>query len=165
VVFSFYSPARGERPLWAFPYGIYLVPGGSAMSVHTIFCLNGVGYLHDVYQKDGGLYARINVIHQFNSGSQHSDDVWIDCIVNDHDLLQLMNGLRLNLGMQKTIIIQFSIAFSGFDYCQAGTTEEGPNYIVFFKGRLQRVEKCFVNGVGLNEQRPTQQAILNSMSK
>ena len=135
------------------------------MSIYSIFCLDGVGYLHDVYQKDDGLYARINVIHQFNSGSQHPDDIWIDCIVNDDDLLQLMNELKLNLGMQKTIIIQFSIAFSGFDYCQAEMTGEDLNYIVFFKGKLQGVEKCFVNGVHFNEPHSTQLAILNSMSK
>ena len=123
------------------------------MPINALFNFNGIGYLHDVIRKDDNVYAKINVIHRFNAGAQHSDDIWIHCLVKGDDLLRLMVELKNNLCKQKAVILHFDIQYLGFDYCQNGITEEDPNNIVPLKGRLQRVEKCYINGVCINEQR------------
>lgn len=135
------------------------------MFTNAIFNLSGIGYLHDVIRKDDGVYAKINVIHRFNAGAQHSDDIWIDCIVKDDGLLRVIGDLEYSLRKQKTVILQYDIQYLGFDYCQNGMSEDDPKYIVFLKGKLQRVESYFINGESFNETQTTQRMLANSAIK
>lgn len=132
------------------------------MSINPIFSLSGVGYLHEVFRKNDEVFAKINVIHHFTDGAKHSDDVWILCNIKGDDLLQRMVVLENNLRKQKAIILHFSIQYLGFDFCQNGITEEDPNHIVFLAGKLQRIEKCYINGVFLDDQHITPQQVVHS---
>lgn len=145
----------GEIPLWAFPC-LQFFTGGNAMFINSGFCLSGTGYLYDILHKNEDVYARINVINPFNSASHHSDEVWIDCVVNDDHLLHLILGLKNHLRMQKIIVIQFDAEYSSFDYCHSGITDEDPDHIVHLKGRLQNVREYLINGNRQNDKHSVQ---------
>lgn len=129
------------------------------------FNLTGMGYLHDVIRGDGEVFAKINVIHKFNSGTQHSDDVWMNCLVKDEKLLSLIDNLEMNLRKQKTVIVQFATQYIGFDFFQQGLTEDDPSYIVFLKGKLLDIERIFINGVFLKEESASKHKLTLSQSK
>jgi hypothetical protein len=111
------------------------------------FNLKGTGYLCDIIHQDNSYAAKINVIHRFNSGVKHSDDIWINCIVDDERLLHVISALKRSLDTRKTIIMEFEMQYISFDQSHLGITEEDPNKIIFLKGRLIDIGKYTIDGV------------------
>jgi hypothetical protein len=106
-----------------------------------LFCLSGVGYLHDISHQNDGMHAKINVINGFNSSLHNSDDIWIDCIIKDNDVMQLTKFGRY-LKANQIVIWEFDV-----QYYQVGMIKSDPKSIVFIKGTLLRVRECYIDGV------------------
>jgi hypothetical protein len=115
---------------------------------NAIFCLNGIGYLHDVIHASNQVIARINVINKFNSNDEHTpQDIWIDCSTKEDRLIRLLNNLQCSLSKQKTIILGFSAAYSGISNEITGTDTDLSHAELSLEGILQDISKLYIDGI------------------
>lgn len=100
--------------------------------------LNGMGFLTDVYCKEGKWYARIKVITRFDAG-QPCINVWLNCSVNQSDLQDLVQQLRVHINDLVSILVDFGMAYSDVDACYSGITRKDPNHMVHISGELKAI--------------------------
>ncbi len=113
----------------------------------SLFTINGTGYLCDVISSNNDLSIKLNVIHRFNAGINHSDDIWITSIVEDEGLKHILKALKKSLDMKKTVILEFGMQYTTLEHIQHGVDENDPNKFLFIKGKLLKIGKYFINGV------------------
>ena len=111
------------------------------------FVIRGIGYLHDVVLNANEVSIKVNVVHLFNSGAQHEDDIWINCVVKDVKLFRLLLDLKNQLRKNKIVILDFNIQYLDFEFYQNDMTDDVSAHSIFLKGHLQHIEKYFIDGV------------------
>lgn len=114
------------------------------------FSLCGLGYLRDVIQNGGEKIAKICVIHQFNSGFDHTDEIWINCLVREFKLRSKIKLVERSLELGHAVIIQFEAKYLGLEHTQFGVTEQDPHQFLQFKADLLRVHNMYINGNSVN---------------
>jgi hypothetical protein len=139
-------PAKGKLPYADifFMRIFYLME--EMMFDNLSFNLKGIGYLCDITYQDNCHIAKINVIHRFNSGGKHSDDIWIHCVIDGERLIHTMSALKRSLDAKKTIILEFETQYISLEHSHYGMTEDDPNKIIFLKCRLIEIGNYTIDG-------------------
>lgn len=120
------------------------------MQSKNTFQLSGLGYLTEISRQNGQKTAKIKVIHQFSSGADHSDQIWLNCLVRDFKLQSKLGLVERSLGQGNTVIVQFDAKYIGLEHSQFGMTDEDPNQFIQFKADLFLIHSMYINGKNIN---------------
>lgn len=121
------------------------------MSLKHVFCLNGCGYLHDIFQKKNTLVARIKIFNGYDASNTQADDVWIDC-----EVLNAVHQARLNKLIDlvrdgSPIMLTFRAQYGRLIDAFSGQTRDDPNHMVMLQGKLKWLDDCYANGEMVEE--------------
>lgn len=111
------------------------------------FTFSGTAYLCEANSINDELYVKINVLHSFNTGVKNSDEIWINCKVEDDNLKHLISSLKISLEMKQAIIIEFSMHYTALESLQYSSDDDEPDKYIHLKGKLLSIGNYYINGI------------------
>lgn len=116
------------------------------MNMSHLFCLSGMGYLHDIIQRQERMIARVKAVLQANSGDLRKDEVWMDCEIDSEQYLLCLKHLLKLVRAGKSVMVTFKAEYQNFIEAFNGLTPCDPKNIVILNTKLYSLEDCYVNG-------------------
>ncbi|HVV67735.1 MAG TPA: hypothetical protein VHE99_01675 [Gammaproteobacteria bacterium] len=95
-----------------------------------VLCLSGFGNLSSIEQAPEGMILKIKVL------SWSSDDIELECLVDEADLITRLDELTQACQTGEYVVLHFVAHYNQFSQCYAGLTEQDPAQMVQLKSRL-----------------------------